>query len=99
MWSRVGAGSTTAVAPSAARRPARRMQDFTWALATGSSQRIRRSSPPATRSGAWPSVVSTVAPISRSGSAIRSSGRRERLVSDELEAPGLTGQETRQGGA
>ena len=36
---------------------------------------MARSSPPSTTSGAWPSAVSTVAPISRSGSAIRSIGR------------------------
>ena len=36
VWSRVGAGSTTVVSPSAS-RPARRTHDFTWALATGSA--------------------------------------------------------------
>ena len=36
VWSRVGAGSTTVVSPSA-KSPARRMHDFTWALATGSA--------------------------------------------------------------
>ena len=35
VWSRVGAGSTTVVAPSAL-RPASSTADFTWALATGS---------------------------------------------------------------
>jgi hypothetical protein len=36
VWSRVGAGSTTVVSPFAY-RPANRIADFTWALATGSS--------------------------------------------------------------
>ena len=35
-----------------------------------------RSAPPVIVSGAWPSVVSSVAPIARSGAATRSSGRR-----------------------
>ncbi len=36
VWSRLGTGSTTVVVPSAP-RPANRTQDFTCALATGSS--------------------------------------------------------------
>ena len=36
VWSRVGAGSTTVVSPSA-KRPASRIADFTCALATGSA--------------------------------------------------------------
>ena len=47
--------------------------------------------------GARPSVVSTRAPICRSGSAIRSIGReRERLVAGELEAALLAGERARQ---
>ena len=37
VWSRVGSGSTTVVSPSAAKSPASRIADLTWALATGSS--------------------------------------------------------------
>ena len=74
MWSRVGSGSTTVVS-SSAKRPARRTADFTWALATGSSSVLPWTSPPVTVSGAWPSVVTTSAPMSRSGSATRSIGR------------------------
>ena len=36
VWSRVGTGSSTTVTPRAAKRPARRTHDFTWAEATGS---------------------------------------------------------------
>ena len=37
VWSRVASGSTTIVGPSSAKRPASRIADLTWALATGSS--------------------------------------------------------------
>ena len=75
VWSRVGIRSMTVVGPSAL-RPASRIADFTCALATSGSISIPRSAPePRTRSGAWPSVVSTSAPIRRSGAATRSIGR------------------------
>src|SRR5581483_1836014 len=77
VWSRVATRSTTVVAPLAL-RPARRTADLTWALATSGSNSMPRSpAEPRTTSGAWPSVVSTPAPIRRSGSAIRSIGRPE----------------------
>ena len=75
VWSRVGIRSMTVVGPSAL-RPARRIADFTCALATSGSISIPRSAPePRTTSGAWPSVVSTSAPMRRSGAATRSIGR------------------------
>ena len=75
VWSRVGMRSMTVVGPSAL-RPARRIADFTCALATSGSISIPRSPPePRTTSGAWPSVVATSAPILRSGAATRSIGR------------------------
>ena len=74
VWSREGACSMTVVRP-AAPRPASSTADFTWALATGSSYSIPCSCAPRTTKGARPSVVSTPAPMRRSGSAIRSIGR------------------------
>lgn len=44
VWSRVGSGSITVVGPSA-RSPASSRQDFTWALATGSSYSTSRFRP------------------------------------------------------
>ena len=77
VWSRVGTGSSTVVSPPRARSPASSTADFTCALATGSSYEVGRSSAPSIRNGACPSLVSIPAPIPRSGSAIRSIGRRE----------------------
>ena len=71
-----GAARVTRVVPRA-RSPASRMADFTCALATGSVQSMAVE--PAARArvnGARPSVVSTRAPMARSGSATRSIGRR-----------------------
>ena len=76
MWSRLGRDSMTAVRPSAV-KPAKSTHDFTWALATGSSYSMPRSRAPVTVNGGnRPSVASTAAPIARSGSATRSTGRR-----------------------
>ena len=55
VWSRVGRGSWTVVFPCAP-RPASRIADFTWALATGSVYSIPVSAPPSTTSGRQPSV-------------------------------------------
>ena len=75
VWSRVGMRSTTVVGLSAF-SPARRIADFTCALATSGSTSIPRRVPePRITRGACPSIVSTVAPICRSGAAIRSIGR------------------------
>ena len=77
MWSRVAIGSTTTVGPSFAYRPASSTADFTCAEATGSVYVIGCSGSPAiTCSGGQPSVSTIVAPISRSGIATRSTGRR-----------------------
>ena len=73
VWSRVGAGSSTVVFPSAF-SPASRTADFTCALATGSSYSIPCSGLPSTTSGG---PGSTCAPIWASGSAIRPIGRFE----------------------
>ena len=79
VWSRVGRGSTTVVRP--ARRRARRAgrADFTCALATGSCvvDRAAARRPRARPAGGRP-CVSTETPMRRSGSAIRSIGRRDR---------------------
>ena len=70
---------------------------MTWALATGSSYRIAWSGEPSIRTGAWPSVVSTRAPIWRSGSATRSCGLEESDSSPvELEAALLPGEQARE---
>ena len=80
MWSRVAAGSVTAVSPSAA-MPARRMAPFTWAVGTERVAVMPYKGPPTTSSGACPSVAVTRAPIARSGSATRSIGRVDKLGS------------------
>ena len=77
VWSRVIACSITLVVPCAY-RPASRIADLTCALATfrSCSQPIS-ARPPCRCTGGWPSVVSIAAPISRSGRAARSIGRRD----------------------
>ena len=76
VWSRLGSGSITVVVPDAS-RPAISTHDFTCALATGSVYSIPRSGIPCTVNGAKrPSRASIHAPISRSGDATRSTGRR-----------------------
>ena len=60
LWSRLGAGSTTRVSPSA-RRPASSRHDLTWALATGSSYSIPLSGAPSTRSGGKPVLAAAEA--------------------------------------
>ena len=77
VWSRVGIGSMTVVR-SAAASPARRIADFTCALATGDCQDTpSRTGLPWTRRGAVPSGdASTSAPMARSGSTTRVIGRR-----------------------
>ena len=81
VWSRVGPGTEMRVRPAAA-SDASVMHPSTWALATGSRwSSARGDDVPPIRSGACPSVVSTEAPIARSGPAIRSIGRREREAS------------------
>jgi hypothetical protein len=75
VWSRLGTGSTTVVASVTS--PASSTQDLTWALATGSSYSIPASGAPWTVNGGnRPSRASIRAPISDSGWAIRSTGRR-----------------------
>ena len=76
MWSRLGLGSITVVVPDAS-RPAISTQDFTCADATGSVYSIPCSGAPCTVNGAKRlSVAEIQAPISRSGMATRSTGRR-----------------------
>ena len=76
VWSRVGAGSVTLVAPEAS-SPANSTHDLICADATGSSYSIPSSRAPAIVSGVKrPSRASSRAPIRRSGSAMRSTGRR-----------------------
>jgi hypothetical protein len=76
VWSRVGWASITPVTPSPS-RPASSRHDFTWALATGRRYSTPRRADALTVSGGnRPSRASTPAPISDSGSAIRSTGRR-----------------------
>ena len=89
VWSRVAAGSRTDVVPSAA-SPGE--QDRALHLR---ARNLRRrsdppcSAPPRSTTGAWPSVVSTDAPIARSGAATRSIGRTDRLGSPvRVEAKG-----------
>ena len=80
VWSRLGPGSVTVVDPEAS-IPAISTHDFTCALGTGSSYSMPVSEAPRTVSGGKrPSRASMVAPIIRSGSATRSTGRR-RIVS------------------
>ena len=77
VWSRVATDSRTVVRPSA-RSPASRIADFTCALGTGVAMSIDRS-------GVWPTTVRggresfrrawSTAPIERSGSMIRATGR------------------------
>ena len=76
VWSRLGAGSTISVVPSAW-RPARTSAVFTCPLGTASSARTPASEPPRIDSGASrpPSRPSIVAPIRRSGSTTRPIGR------------------------
>ncbi len=57
------------------------MAPFTWAVGIGNAYEIPYSGPPTISTGAWPSTVVTVAPISRSGAATRSMGRVDRLAS------------------
>ncbi len=87
MWSRVSAGSTTVVGPSA-KRPARSTAVLTWALGTGGSKLIaRRGRRPSIVIGAVPSGPSrTAAPIAWSGAAMRRIGRRIREASPSSEA-------------
>ena len=78
VWSRVATASRTVVRPSA-RSPASRIADLTWALGTGVATSTARSGVrPTTVTGgressdrAW-----STAPIARSGSMIRATGRR-----------------------
>ena len=78
------AARSRSVGPSAS-SPASSTHDFTWALATGSRYSIPRSGAPADRQRRQrPSRDSTSAPISRSGSATRSTGpAADRLVAVE----------------
>ena len=76
VWARVVTRSRTMVGPTAA-RPANRMADFTWALATLVVQSMPCSVPPLTTSGGrhcGPDPT-TEAPINSRGSATRSMGR------------------------
>ncbi len=76
VWSRLLAPSRTVVEPEA-NIPAIRTHDFTCALGTGRSYSMPVSCAPVTvNGGKRSSRASTVAPIMRSGSATRSTGRR-----------------------
>ena len=79
VWSRVGAGSTTVVSPSA-NRPASSSADLTWALATLQAvlDAVQGRQPARSTSGANrpPSRPSIAAPARRSGSTMRAIGRR-----------------------
>ena len=92
VWSRVGPGVVDRRSCPSAASAASVTAPSTCALATGRScsQRARAAARRAMRSGACPSVVSTAAPIRRSGAATRSIGRpRERRVADQrAAAPG-----------
>ncbi len=78
VWVRVVTGSRTIVVPLAD-SPARRMADFTCALATFDVQSMPWSAPPPMRTGGRQRSPRprTVAPMRPSGSATRSIGRRE----------------------
>ena len=94
VWSRLGSGSITVVVPSAS-SPAISTHDLTCAEATGSVYSIPRSGMPCTVNGAKRlSVASIHAPISRSGFATRSTGRRRIDASPSKRplAAGLAGQ-------
>ena len=83
MWSRVATASRTVVRPSA-RSPASRIADFTWALGTIVVTSIARSRVrPTTVSGGRESFrrAWSTAPIERSGSMIRATGRRRNELS------------------
>ena len=75
VWSRVAAGSTTVVRPSAW-SPASRTADFTCALGVVMAQCIALSGPPSITRGGFPSDEDVRAPMRRKGSATRSTGRR-----------------------
>ena len=90
VWSRERSGSVTLVSPSA-ERPASRMALFTWALATFRSwwapvSRFPRITSGGTRS---PSRAVMSAPMRRSGSTTRRTGRRRSEASPvSTESPG-----------
>ena len=76
---RCGRGSASARARSCGPRPKGRRAAAPSSPARsppGARASSRAGGPPVIVSGAWPSVVSSVAPIARSGAATRSSGRR-----------------------
>ena len=78
VWSRVPTDSRTVERPSA-RRAARRIADFTWALGTDVVTSIARSGVrPDTVRGGRESLLRALssAPIARRGSMIRATGRR-----------------------
>ena len=79
VWSRDSAGWTTDVSPSAY-IPAIRMQDFSWALATGIWYSMPHSPPPLNARGASdpPPLPLTSAPIWLRGRRMRFMGRRRR---------------------
>ena len=89
VWSRVATASWTLVVPLAL-SPASRIADFTWADGTGVLQSIERSSarpPMVTGGSASPSRAEIRAPIARSGSMIRATGRRRSESSPSSVAP------------
>ena len=77
-----------------AKSPASSTQDFTWALATGSSYSIARSGRPSIASGRCPSAVDT---RTHPGERLGDPGHRprgQRFVAPELELlPGLPGED------
>ena len=82
VWSRVGHRARRRSSARRALRPARSIADFTCALATGSSisMPLQRAASHGRSSGAWPSVVSTVA--RPSGAAAPRSAPSAASVSD-----------------
>ena len=77
VWSRLGTGSSMVVTPSAS-RPAKSRHDFTWALAHGQLVGDRAQPRAVDRQRRVAAVARLVAraPIARSGSITRSTGRR-----------------------
>ena len=96
VWSRVTAGSTTVVGPSSAKSPARRIADFTWALATGSSYSIGMQPAAANRQRrvALGRFDARAHLAQRHGDPLLRP-RRERLVADERELALLAGEDAR----
>ena len=98
MWSRLGAGSTISVVPSAC-NPASTSAVFTWPLGTASSVAIPCSDPPRIDSGASrpPSRPSMVAPIAAQRiDDPRHRARAQRRVAREHRVERAAGEQARE---